>query len=312
MRLASTGSAESQFLRTHLRRRSKKYLITILPVCYGSNLSWKPSKQIVFNIDLLEQGGTKIIFADKSFGQHFLHDAKVIGKIVDTLPKEAEAMVEVGPGKGSLTRRLSVHPLPLYLIEKDERFAPLLSPLVPPGFIHFQDAMKMDFSLLPRKNIWLISNLPYNVSVPLTLKFLRCPGIAFMTLMFQHEVAEKILSPPMNSLMALIQNYFSCRRLLRVSPGAFSPPPQVYSSVVVFERLKSPHVGLEEFDRYEYFLRRLFNHKRKQMQKILRSLFPDGGGEALKRAKLEGSLRAESCNLAQIRSLYRQWEQAQP
>ena len=219
--------------------------------------------------------------------------------------------MEVGPGKGALTAHLADYSLPLYLVEKDERFASLLSSLVSSERIYFGDALEMDFSLLPPKNIWLVSNLPYNAGVPLTLKFLRCPGIAFMTLMFQHEVAEKITNRSMNSLRALIQNYFACRRILRVAPGAFSPPPQVHSCVIVFERLKSPCIGLEEFEDYEHFLRRLFAHRRKQVQKILRRLFPDQTGvAALKQVGVEGSMRGESLNLNQIQSLYRAWARA--
>ena len=230
-----------------------------------------------------------------------------------TLPDEAEAVVEVGPGQGALTRHLANCSRPLYLIEKDERFAPLLSSHVPSERTYFRDALDMDFSLIPFQKIWLVSNLPYNAGVPLTLKFLRFPHIAFMTLMFQHEVAEKILSPPMNSLMALMQNYFSCRRLLRVPPGAFTPPPCVHSSVLIFQRLKNPTIALEEFHRYEHFLRHLFNHRRKQMQKVLRPLFPHGGvGDALQKVGLEGALRAESCHLGQITALYRQWANEHP
>ena len=242
-----------------------------------------------------------------------MHDSKVIEKIVGTLPDRADAIVEVGPGKGALTRHLRECSPPLYLVEKDDRFAPVLASWVSPERIHFLDALEMDFSLIPFTDIWLVSNLPYNAGVPLALKFLRCSQIAFMTLMFQHEVAEKILSPPTNSLMALMQNYFSCRRLLRVPPGAFSPPPQVHSSVLVFERLQNPAVPLQEFDDYEYFLRRLFNHRRKQIQKVLRHIFPCGGEkEALQKVGITGATRAESCPLSQITALYGEWAQAQP
>ena len=242
---------------------------------------------------------------DKRLGQHFLHDTHVIEKIATTVPAGVDAIVEVGPGKGALTRILAEHPLPLHLIEKDKRFATLLAPLVSDGRIHFQDALEMDFSHLPSKNIWLVSNLPYNVSVPLIRKFTLCPAITTMTLMFQKEVAEKVLSPMMNSLKALVQNYFSCRRLLKVPPGAFSPPPQVHSTVITFFRLKNPIVPLNELNDYEQFLRRLFNHRRKQVQKILRQMFPDGKGEAfLKEKGWEGSLRTESFHLTEIQMLY--------
>lgn len=247
--------------------------------------------------------------ADKSLGQHFLHDINVIKSITDSIPPEADAIVEVGPGRGALTRHLADHPLPLHLIEKDHRFAPLLAPFTQEDRLHFQDALEMDWNRLlqPYRRVWLVSNLPYNAGVPLMRQFLRCPSIAFMGLMLQREVADKILTPPMSSLMALVQTYCSCRRLLRVSPGAFSPPPQVHSTVISLTRIHSPSVPLEKFDRYEHFLRQLFNHKRKQVQNVLRRMVPQNKGEAaLKKIHLPPSHRAESFNLGQIQLLYKE------
>ena len=119
----------------------------------------------------------------------------------------------------------------------------------------------------------------------------------------------KILSPPMNSLMALMQNYFECRRLMGVPPGLLRLLPRCIPRWVVFRRLQRPNVPLEEFGRYEHFLRRLFNHRRKQLQKILRSLFlPERVAEILERGGIEGVMRTESLSLAQVLFLYRQWE----
>ena len=245
--------------------------------------------------------------ADKNLGQHFLHDNHVIEKITQSIPPEADAVVEVGPGRGALTGQLAKHPLPLHLVEKDRRFAPLLTPLVPDGHLHFQDALETNWNQLLHhyQRVWLVSNLPYNAGTPLLGRFLRCPSIDSMTLMFQREVADKILNPPMNSLMALVQTYSSCRRLLRVPPGAFTPPPQVHSTVITLTRIQSPPIGPEEFDRYEHFLRQLFNHRRKQVQNVLRRILPsDRAQEILSKLKLDPSHRAESFNLDQIQLLY--------
>ena len=218
-----------------------------------------------------------------------------------------EAIVEVGPGQGALTRHLTSHPLPLHLIEKDTRFLPLLSSLTPPPRIHWGDALEMDFSLLPPRNIWLVSNLPYNIGTLLTRKFLAHSRFSTMTLMFQREVAEKILNPKMNSLKALMHNYFSCHRLLNVPAGAFTPPPQVRSTVVSFNRLKSPMIPLSELDSYEQFLRKLFGHRRKQMKTVLRRILPGNRGDTiLKECGIEGNLRSESLSLNQVLSLYTQ------
>ena len=250
--------------------------------------------------------------ANKKLGQHFLHDTHIIEKITGPAPPKTDAIVEVGPGRGALTRHLAEHPLPLHLVEKDRRFAPLLTPFVPAERLHFQDALETDWNSLlqPFRKVWLVSNLPYNAGSPLLIQFLHCPSIATMTLMFQREVADKILNPPMNSLMALVQTYCTCHRLLRVPPGAFSPPPQVHSTVICLTRKQSPPIPLEKFDRYEHFLRKLFSHRRKQVQNVLWQIAsPEKVATVLKKAHLNPTHRAESFNLHQVQVLYKEgWQ----
>src|SRR5665647_728814 len=99
------------------------------------------------------------------------------------------------------------------------------------------------------KSIWLVSNLPYNVSVPLTLSFLRIPEIKYMTLMYQKEVAEKILPKDlrnsMGSLHVLNLTQFEISHVVNAPPGAFLPPPKVDSQVLQFKRREIPLIGLE-------------------------------------------------------------------
>src|SRR5690606_10476549 len=147
------------------------------------------------------------------------------------LPDNCDAIIEVGPGPAVLTPHLAKYNKPLFVIEMDERFVELLAPVVGAENIFRQDALEFNWNeFLSKhqfKNIWLVSNLPYNVSVPLTLAFMRIPEIKQMTLMYQKEVAEKILPKEtrnsMGSLHALMKTQFELQHVVYAPPGAFVP-----------------------------------------------------------------------------------------
>ncbi|MCF8060435.1 MAG: 16S rRNA (adenine(1518)-N(6)/adenine(1519)-N(6))-dimethyltransferase RsmA [Bacteriovoracaceae bacterium] len=260
---------------------------------------------------------SKLPVANKALGQHFLIDKNIINKITEDFSEYAKAILEVGPGPGILTEGLSQHQLPFHVIDKDERFPTYLKEFLPDECIHIQDALEWDLEAgfkewhWEDKPIWLVSNLPYNVSTPLLIKFLQAPSLKYMTLMFQREVADKAFpidtrkGKAMNSLMALCQTYFEVDLLCKVPPGAFSPPPKVDSAVLSFKRIENPIVPLAQFRSFEKFLRHLFQFKRKQMGKILKSNYPIETLEAVfEKLNLTLNLRAEAIELIQIQNLY--------
>jgi 16S rRNA (adenine1518-N6/adenine1519-N6)-dimethyltransferase len=251
--------------------------------------------------------------ANKSFGQHFLSSPSVISKITSPLPEGTDALVEIGPGPAVLTPHLRKYDLPFFVIEMDERFVELLAPVVGPENVFRQDALEFDWNtfLTTHKfgNIWLVSNLPYNVSVPLTLSFLRIPQIKSMTLMYQKEVAEKILPKDsrnaMGSLHALVLSQFEVTHRVYAPPGAFVPPPKVDSQVLHFQRRSDPLVSLERVDAFERFLRLAFSQKRKQLGGILKK---DWGAEktqsCMAEAGLDLQIRAEALTIQQVLKLF--------
>lgn len=254
--------------------------------------------------------------ANKTLGQHFLVDKKVITKITEDFKEVAQAIVEVGPGPGILTESLSAHGLPLHVIDKDERFPEYLKQFVVEDNIHITDALNWDLEAGFKQwnyppNIWMVSNLPYNVSTPLLIQFIKAPSLKYMTLMFQREVADKVFpidtreGKAMNSLLALSQNYFEVKLLCKVPPGAFQPPPKVDSAVLSFIRREQPVISLERFKSFESFLRTLFQFKRKQMGSNLKGRYPKDQLEAaLASCELERGQRAESLKLEDIQNLY--------
>ncbi len=254
--------------------------------------------------------------AKKSLGQHFLKDKVIIEKICNSFSKEADSIVEVGPGQGALTKFLDKKEQPLFLVEKDKRFEKNLSELVGSEHLHMGDALKLNWAdhlnnILPEaKGIWFVSNLPYNVSVPLFISFCKAHRIKYLTLMFQKEVGNK-LAPPLNlknsnnSLKCIADNFFKVRELCQVGPQNFNPRPKVQSVVLTFVRRDRPRIPLEEFDLYQALLRKLFQFKRKQIATILRPYFPDEElRELLSSHHVSFDARAESLNSDTVSKIF--------
>lgn len=256
--------------------------------------------------------------ANKSFGQHFLNSPTVIKKITSPLPPGTEAIVEVGPGPAVLTPHLKDHNVPVYVIEMDQRFVELLAPVVGEENVFREDALKFDWQtfLMEKKlaNIWLVSNLPYNISVPLTLSFMRIPQIKNMTLMYQKEVAEKFYPKEarnsMNSLHALTRTQFDISHVVHAPPGAFLPPPKVDSQVLQFRRRESSDIELQEIDPFEAYLRLLFSQRRKQIGGILRQEWgSDLTQKSLETAGLAPTVRSEALSYQDVLNLYHAYSQ---
>ena len=249
--------------------------------------------------------------ANKELGQHFLRDQNVINKITEDYKDEAKNIIEVGPGPGVLSQKLADLRLPFMLIEKDERFEEQLGPMLHKDCaLIFDDATKAPWSELVagKEDIWLVSNLPYNVSSVLFVEFLKHPQIQYMTLMFQKEVGEKTyqrdIKNEMNSLLALSLTYFESKKLMLVAPGAFAPPPKVQSIVVSYKRRESPIVSLSEFKTFEKFLRLVFSQKRKQLKSILKGTYPQIA-QTLSDCNINETIRAEALSIEEIHILFK-------
>ena len=246
--------------------------------------------------------------ARKSLGQHFLLDEGICRRIA-TLAGDLTGrhVLEVGPGPGGLTRALLSGPATtVTAIELDRRAVAALAELeaAHPGRLRVieADALGIDVAALlpaPRK---VIANLPYNVATPLLVGWLRgAAALEGMALMFQQEVAERICAAPdteaYGRLAVLAQWRCRCALLLRLPPGAFSPPPKVWSAVVGFV----PHPedpGEALFRAMERLTAAAFGQRRKMLRGALRSL---GEAEALLAAAgIEGQRRAETLTVAEF------------
>lgn len=255
----------------------------------------------------------KLPQANKTLGQHFLRDQNVITKITTDFASDCDVIVEVGPGPAVLTRNLAAHKKTFFVIEKDDRFIDLLKEIVGEQNVFHQDALEFDWETFVNrpdirgKKIWLVSNLPYNISVPLLIGFTQVQDIYALSLMFQKEVGHKIINVERiknftNSLGLLMENYFDLKVLCKVPPGAFVPPPKVDSIVISFRRKETPTIALSQFLSFERFLRDLFRFKRKQIGSVLKHL--PNIGEALTKVKIARETRAESLEPKEIHLIY--------
>jgi 16S rRNA (adenine1518-N6/adenine1519-N6)-dimethyltransferase len=202
----------------------------------------------------------------KRFGQHFLHDARVLARIVDAIsPSPQDFIVEIGPGEGALTWPLLERVPHLHVIELDRDLAAGLQS--EKLTIHQADALEFDFRQFPA-GMRVVGNLPYNISTPLLFHLARYAGrVRDMHFMLQLEVVERMVAAPSTPaygrLSVALQARFRLRKLFNVSRGAFQPPPKVESAVVRLVPREQP------LDIDEDLLRRAFSARRKTLRNAI-------------------------------------------
>jgi 16S rRNA (adenine1518-N6/adenine1519-N6)-dimethyltransferase len=182
-------------------------------------------------------------FPSKRFGQHFLKDKRTSQRIVDALaPRDDETIVEIGPGTGALTSQLIERAGRVVAVEFDHKLAPLLNEQFGsyPNFkLVMADALTTDFcrEILPAQTARLVANLPYNISTAILQRLIeQRTCLTEMVVMLQREVVERIMAPAGSSdrgfLSVLVEAYCETDKLFDVAPGAFRPPPKIWSSVM--------------------------------------------------------------------------------
>ena len=217
----------------------------------------------------------------KRFGQHFLHDRAVIGRIVDAIaPGPDDLMVEIGPGDGALTFPLLASGCELHAIEIDRDLAARLraqAPRHPNLVVHEADALEFDLAGVapPPRRIRVAGNLPYNISTPLVFRLLAAlPRIEDMHLMLQREVVDRMVSAPgtrtYGRLSVMVQLDCDVERILQVGSGAFSPAPRVESSMVRLRPRPRAQLDSSSRDRLDAIVRSCFSKRRKTLRNALR------------------------------------------
>jgi 16S rRNA (adenine1518-N6/adenine1519-N6)-dimethyltransferase len=249
--------------------------------------------------------------AKKSLGQNFLFDLNLTGKIARSAGKlEGVTVIEVGPGPGGLTRALLAEGASRVIaIERDERCLAALAEISEryPGRLQIiaGDALKTDFAAIVEgaSPVKIVANLPYNVGTELLVRWLTVepwpPIYESLTLMFQREVAERIVADPGDSAYGRLSVLAGWRAeshiVFDVPPQAFNPPPKVTSSVIHITPRATPLPV--EGAKLARVTEAAFGQRRKMLRQSLKSL----GGEALlSRAGIDPTRRAETLSIEEF------------
>lgn len=262
-------------------------------------------------------------FAKKSFGQNFLVDETVIKEIIAELDLQPnEIVVEIGAGRGALTRSLSESGARILAIEFDQDLIPVLQREFAAAAnlkIIQADALKIDFREILQKvaaenlKVKVVANLPYNISTAILQRLIEQRScFSELVLMLQREVVERIVAPPETSergyLSILVEAYAHAEKLFDVPPTAFRPIPQVWSSVVklAIKEIRLITDSLENEKLFWQLVGICFAQKRKTILNNLKNTPADlsekilnkkSAAEILATALIEPNRRAESLTI---------------
>ena len=249
----------------------------------------------------------------KSLGQHFLSDPRILTRIADALePADGETVLEIGPGRGTLTEILAARAGRLVAIEKDRDLVPRLRERFPEVEVIEGDALELDWHAIagpgPRS---IIGNIPYYITSPLIDKALTPPRPRTIVFLVQQEVADRVAAPPggaeYGALTVGVQSVARVERLFRVPAGAFSPPPKVDSAVLRITPVAAPLVADGEVAGYRRMVVGLFGFRRKQLIRGLRELTGSPADVAagwLDRAGIPQTRRPQELSPPEFAALY--------
>ena len=254
----------------------------------------------------------------RRLGQHFLSDPAILDRIVAALdPTISDTVIEIGPGRGSLTRRLAATVGHVVAIEADSVLVQKLRTQgsFPNVTVAEGDALEVDWhSLLedPAGPFKVIGNIPYYITSPLIDKALTAPEPEVIVMLMQQEVADRLTASPggktYGALSVGVQTVAAVERLFTVKPGSFQPPPNVNSAVVRIVPSANPLLGRSEREEFRRFVTAMFSQRRKQLTRSLRSVT----GETRERVEttvcdleLDPTQRAEVATPADFVRLFR-------
>ena len=265
---------------------------------------------------LLDEHG---IHPKKSLGQHFLADPNTARRVATLAGVEAgDAVVEIGPGLGSLTRALAERGARVLAVEVDARLAGVLeSSLRTAGVegavdVHVADALTVDWAtVLAARPEWsCVSNLPYNVAVPVVVRLLEnARAVTRIVAMVQREVGERLAAgpgdPEYGAVSVKVRYHAEVSLLGYVAPAVFVPRPKVDSALVRMERRAEPPVAVPSEDDLFALVRSGFSQRRKMLRRSLQPVLGAHAAAVLEAAGVEPTARAETLGLDEWAALAR-------
>ncbi len=253
-----------------------------------------------------------------ALGQHFLRDVRILEKIARTIdPRPGDTVIEIGPGKGALTRAVAAMTGKVVAVEKDRILAEALAADKPENVEVIEgDALDVSFDRLIAEvagaapPVKIIGNLPYAISGPFLARIWEERRLfSRAAFLIQKEVAERIAAGPGTKdyapLSIMLQIFFEVKILFKVAAGSFVPPPRVESAVVSLVRRETPLVAVPDETRFRKFLAGAFAQRRKTLLNNLAAMgIPaDKSRPALDSLGLSATVRPEQVGIAAFASL---------
>lgn len=220
----------------------------------------------------------------KRFGQNFLTDQSVLYDIIRAIdPQPEDAMVEIGPGLGAMTRLLLESLKQLHVVELDRDLVARLERSFDPSrlIIHAGDALQFDFASIPvpsGQKLRIVGNLPYNISSPLLFHLTQAASrVQDQHFMLQKEVVERMVAEPGSKtygrLSVMLQWRYHMELLFVVPPAAFDPPPQVDSAIVRMIPIAQPLAC--DATKLEQVVTKAFSQRRKVLRNCVAGMFTE-------------------------------------
>ena len=259
--------------------------------------------------------------ARKALGQHFLSDPGLLARIAAaTGAGPGDVVLEIGPGRGSLTEALVARGATVVAIERDVRMLPVIQGRIrsPALTVVVGDALATDWPSLVASEVeagkrWLVAgNIPYNITTPLLDKALTPPLPASVTFLVQRELADRVAAAPRTrtygALSIGVQAVAGPKRLFAVDRRAFSPAPRIDSTLLQLIPRRPPLVTPDEIAPFRRFVTGIFCYRRKRIANALRQATGMSGGEAvavLQRVEIDPGVRPEALAPDRFADLFR-------
>jgi 16S rRNA (adenine1518-N6/adenine1519-N6)-dimethyltransferase len=244
--------------------------------------------------------------ARRRFSQNFLVDDQIVSRIIATIsPKKSDNIVEIGPGKGSLTFPLLQHLDHLSVIEIDRDLISLLKLKKQDKLTIYQaDALKFDYGLIS-DNLRIVGNLPYNISSPLLFRLLSSKNqIIDMTFMLQKEVVDRIVarhgSKTYGRISVMMQAFFEVESMFTVPKESFDPQPKIESAILYLKTRTKPLA--ENSKLLEKIVKISFSQRRKTLKNCLKLILSQ------EQTKIDLSQRAEMLSVENFITLMKDYE----
>jgi len=247
--------------------------------------------------------------ARKRFGQNFLTDNLVLDSIIRAIaPQPDDAMVEIGPGLGAMTRLLSDELDHLHVVELDRDLVARLKKTFDASklTVHAGDALQFDFAAIPvrdNRKLRIVGNLPYNISSPLLFHLTAfAQQVEDQHFMLQKEVVERMVAQPGNKafgrLSVMLQWRYRMELLFIVPPEAFDPPPRVESAIVRMIPIAEPLAC--DAETLEKVVLKAFSQRRKVVRNCVAGMFTE---QQLIEAGIDPQVRPEAVGMPQFVAL---------